>query len=152
MPTQVWDRASIFERAKTQASFQTGQPSQTESALQYPILKFVICFAAPATISNASSGILKKRISSSVSSSPIEVFFTALNPHDFAVTEIGRVATCKHHDPMLNLRRCCQNLMRLQGTAIAPRGMPEGVVGSRDCAGASRKETTTNGAIFSGSA
>jgi hypothetical protein len=104
---------------------QTGHPSQTDSALQYPILKFVICFAAHATISNASSGILKKRISSSVSSNPIEVFFIALNPRDLAVIELCRAATCKHHDPMLNLCRGCQNLMRLQGTAIAPRGMPE---------------------------
>jgi hypothetical protein len=100
---------------------QTGQPSQTESALQYPILKFVICFAAPATISNASSGILKKRISSSVSSSPIEVFFIVLNPVIFAVTEIGRAATCKHHDPMLNLRRGCQN-NAITGDGNCPKG------------------------------
>jgi hypothetical protein len=73
-----------------QASLQIGQPSQTESALQYPILKFVICFAAHATISNASSGILKKRISSSVSSSPIEVFFIALNPRDFCSSQKGQ--------------------------------------------------------------
>jgi hypothetical protein len=100
---------------------QAGHPSQTESALQYPILKFAICFAAPAMISNVSSGILKKRISSSVSSSPIEVFFIALNPRDFAVTEIGRAATCKRHDPMLNLRRGCQN-SAITGDANCPKG------------------------------
>jgi hypothetical protein len=77
--------------------------------------------AAPATISNASSGILKKRISSSVSSSPIEVFFIVLNPVIFAVTEIGRAATCKHHDPMLNLRRGCQN-NAITGDANCPKG------------------------------
>jgi hypothetical protein len=75
-----------------QALLHTGHPSQTESALQYPILKFVICFAAPAAISNASSGILKKRISSSARSTPIEVFFIALNHVIFAVTEICRAA------------------------------------------------------------
>ena len=82
----------------------TGQPPQTDRPLQAPRVSLAFSFAVPAAVSNASSETSKARISSSVFSSPIVVFFMAKllrSPAAPAVEKIDKTPLPQRHKPMI---------------------------------------------------